>query len=268
MPKEILNEICRIVVADPPQTFHFDALTTDFVQPCITQACQTLRKISLPMFYGQNTIELRVDFSTADLGWPYHYSLFTAGDDKHRFAKWLQAVSTEVGTLLRNVSLISTNTVTDQPADLHTDMVWEEQNSRCLALFLVSHGVDSAFIKHSVDADRRGIRDPDLMSFKNHMDIATSFKTMWQTMPKETMFFAKTVAEKSVPVMERELPALNAAFKSTRDALILASDVCYEKTQIADKAMRRRYAEVGRKAPKDYRDMGRELPVSDLTPYL
>lgn len=218
------------------------------------------------MFYGENTIEIRIDFSTADLGPPYHLALME-GDNEHEhvFATWLRAVSTEVGTLLRKVSLLSSNSVADQPAGLHIDMVWEEQNSRCLALFLVSHGVGPAFIKHANDPDGDGVVDPDLMSFKQHMDVAASLKTMWQTMPRETMFFAKTVAEKCVPVMERELPSLKAAYESTAHALRAANEDCYEKTRVAVEAMRRQYNRIGRGAPEHYREMQAGYLVSDWT---
>ncbi|GAB7342155.1 hypothetical protein MBLNU457_g0415t3 [Dothideomycetes sp. NU457] len=259
MPKEILNEICRMVVADPPQTFRFNAHSTDFIQPGITQVCQVLRKIALPMFYGQTTIELRIDFSEADPILTRHVVGHTRTDKEHVFTKWLRAVRAEIGTLLRHVSLLSTNSVTDQPANLHKDMVWEEQNSRCLAMFLVSHSVDSTFITHSEDPNGISTNRTDLTSFKKHMDFAASLKTMWQIMPTETIFFAKTIAEESIPVVERELPTLKASFESTALAMHSAGRICLEKHKIVKEAMRRRCNELGGDAPLDYVELYDEL---------
>lgn len=262
MPKEILNEVCRMVVADPPQTFRFNALFTDFAQPGITQVCQVLRKISLPMFYGQNTIELRVDFFKADLGLTRHVVGRTQDDKRHLFTKWLQAVRAEIGMLLRHVSLLSSNSVTDQPANLHQDMLWEERNSRCLAMILVSHGVDSTFITHFKDPNGLCTKRTDLTSFKKHMDIAANLKIMWQVMPTETVLFAKTIAEESIPVVEREMPTLNAAFERTSNTLRLAGRTFMEKSKIAEDEMRRKHNELGGDASLEYADLYDELCVS------
>jgi len=149
LPTELLNEICRLVIADPPRTIttYNNRVLNREVQPAISKVCRTTRQLAIPIFYGQNIFRVVINI----------------GRSSHVFTKntptlgWLHALDPATRALVRNVNINIT------PWSYHDGMSMMQ-----LAIFLVAHGVHVSSIRN-MDQITRKFRD-----FKDHMVYAAS----------------------------------------------------------------------------------------------
>jgi len=164
LPTELLDEICRLAVADPPRTITTECeyILGQEVQPAITKVCHVLRQISLPIYYGQNTFHVVAHFYKRPD--PFEKNIFFSDvDSRYPSLQWLRTLDPTTRPLVRNITLMIWPWVYQHPSGI-------VMTSKQLAIFLVAHGVHLSHIRN-MDSPfvTRTFRD-----FKDHMIWAAS----------------------------------------------------------------------------------------------
>lgn len=191
MPSEILNEICRLVVASPPRILIVRKRDTQSSQPPVTRTCRELRDIALPIFYGLNSFRLEIDVLT-----PFQIidDDFSRTVHNQAFGSWLAGLSSKSTSMLRSIyinlncgpycSMLS-GVLSENDPDTTTVWTRNEANFKRLGLFLSCNDIGLTLIKN--------IDHPQLRPLKSELQLLAALTEMWQNLPREMLLCGKRI---------------------------------------------------------------------------